>query len=65
MKATVDEKDIVKHWGIWNVVDEYWMSDMSGAIFHFTCPRVANAQHQVLLDEFDWTEQDIEVKEIK
>lgn len=66
MKAEVKENEIVKHWGIWLEDDdgEGWIRDYSGIIVHFTCPIVANVQHDLIVEEGDWKPEQLTIKVI-
>lgn len=64
MKAEVNEQDVVKHWGIWVFGAEAWLVDDSGIIFAVTCPRVANAQHEMLISGLGFASDSVEVREI-
>jgi len=64
MKAEVKPKEVVKHWGIWIPKAETWLVDNSNIVFSTTCPRVANVQHDKLVDA-GWDETELEVKELK
>lgn len=72
MKAEVNEEDVVKHWGLYNRETEQWLTDDSGMIFAVTCPRVANVQLDIVVNELksfrdsdDVVETELEVREIK
>ena len=72
MKAEVREEDVVKHWGLYNTVTDEWLTSEEGLIFAATCPRVANAQLDIVVKELnkfndsnDVEEEDLEVREIK
>ena len=72
MKTEVNENDVIKHWGIYNNLEDVWLTDESGLIFAVTCPRVANAQYDIIIQSTenspDYDQEqlktDLQVKEI-
>lgn len=65
MKAEVKENEVVKHWGIWVLESQTWLTDDSGIIFAVTCPRVANAQYYLMTtDGYAWPKDALDVREI-
>jgi hypothetical protein len=65
MKVEVNKKDIVKHFGIWVKSANEWLCSHQYMLMAFTCPRVANAQHDIVLKSGEFKEEDLEVREIK
>lgn len=68
MIAEVNENDIVKHWGIWvkakEEFDAGWLVLEDGLVYATTCPRVANVQHDAVIKLSEYTDEDLEVREI-
>lgn len=65
MKREVKEEEVVKHYGIWFTKDKQWLVTSDGIVYTTTCPRVANVQHDFLIETFDWTDEELEVREVK
>jgi hypothetical protein len=47
------EKDIVKHYGLYDTVENTWIRSLDGFIFAVTCPRVAEVQLNLLKEDYD------------
>lgn len=64
-KAIVKEEEVVKHWGLKE--NGRWLVDNDSIIVHFTCPRVANVQKDILDSLYEEMGDDgvITVEEIK
>lgn len=74
MKAKIKKADIVKHWGLRLISipdedkDAYseggWLTDISGVIVAFACPRVANVQYDICKTIERYQNIEMEVQEI-
>lgn len=67
MKQVVKEEEVVKHWGVKIKQGDkwFWYASSEGLLWHSTCPRVANAQHDLIRDHMGVPDEELAVEMIK